>query len=96
MYRAHGEAAYLERSRSLLSPRGAAWICLVPLMGPILLMALADHLDQRAAAWGVRSRRVWAIFAWSVFFAPVAIGLLQGTLNRLASHQRDLPPPVQA
>jgi hypothetical protein len=97
IYRAYGEAAYLHRSRGLLSPRGAAWIWLVPLMGPILLMTLADHLDQRAAAWGVPvRRRVWAIFAWSVFFPPVAIGMLQGGLNRLASHQRDLPPPAQA
>jgi hypothetical protein len=97
IYRAYGEAAYLDRSRGLLSPRGAAWIWLVPLMGPILLMTLADHLDERAVAWGVpRRRRVWAIFAWSVFFPPVAIGMLQGGLNRLASHQRDLPFPAQA
>ena len=97
VYRAYGEAAYLRPSRGLLSPRGAAWIWLVPLMGPILLMTLADHLDQRAASWGVPpGRRVWAIFAWSVFFPPVAIGMLQGGLNRLASHQRDLPLSAQA
>jgi hypothetical protein len=97
IYRAYGEAAYLRPSRGLLSPRGAAWIWLVPLMGPILLMTLADHLDQRAASWGVPAgRRVWAIFAWSVFFPPVAIGMLQGGLNRLASHQRDLPLSAQA
>jgi hypothetical protein len=89
-YRAHGEAAHLEPSRRLLSPRGGAWAFLgVP--GPIILATLADHFNQRAAAWGMRRvRRVWGVVLWGIFLMPVAIGLVQDALNRLSAHQQPL------
>jgi len=89
-YRAHGEAAHLEPSRRLLSPRAGAWAFFgVP--GPIILATLADHFNQRAAAWGMsRVRRVWGVVLWGIFLMPVAIGLLQDALNRLSAHQRSL------
>jgi hypothetical protein len=86
LYRAHGEAAHLRRSRALLSPRGAVGIAFVPLMIPIMLTTLADHLNQRAAELGLpRMRRPWAVLLWGIFLAPVAVGLVQAGLNRLAS-----------
>lgn len=86
-FRAHGEAAHLEPSRSLLSPRAGIWIWFgVP--GPIILAALADHLNRRAAAWDIRACRTWKIIIWGVFLLPVAIGLLQGLLNRLSAYQQ--------
>jgi hypothetical protein len=89
-YRAHGEAAHLEPSRRLLSPRAGAWAFFgVP--APIILAALADHFNQRAASWGMsRVRRVWGVVLWGIFLMPVAIGLLQDALNRLSAHQRSL------
>lgn len=90
LYRVHGEAAHLEPSRRLLSPRAAAWSVLgIP--EPIVLATLADHLNQTAAARGMpRIRRVWGIILWSIFFMPAAIGLLQAALNRLSAHRQSL------
>jgi hypothetical protein len=89
-YRAHGEAAHLEPSRRLLSPRGGVWAFFgVP--APIILATLADHLNQRAAACGLRRvRRVWGVVLWGIFLMPVAIGLVQDALNRMSAHQRSL------
>jgi len=89
LYRIHGEEAHIRPSRQLLSPRAAAWIAVVPvvdaLLFPIMLSTLADQHNEVAEAAGIpRVQRPWAVFLWSVLFAPVAIGLIQSNLNALA------------
>jgi MFS family permease len=90
LYRAHGEAAGLRPSRVLLTPAGAVWVGLIPIMNiimlPVMLTTLADHLNMRAGELGLpRLLRPWAILLGGLFLPFVAIGALQGALNRLAS-----------
>jgi hypothetical protein len=97
LYQAHGEAAHLRPSRALLSPRGAAWIAAIPLLGavmfPFMLTTLADHLNLRAAELGLpRVCRPWAVFLWTLLFAPVAVGVLQSGLNGLAARTAQPAP----
>jgi hypothetical protein len=90
IYRVHGEEASLKPSRQLLSPRAAAWIVVIPVVGnlmlPILFSTLADHHNEIAAESGMpRLQRPWAVFFCTLFCLPVAVGLLQSKLNRLAA-----------
>ena len=89
LYKSHGEAAHLRPSRTLLSPRGAVWIAVIPLLGlvmiPVMLAAMADNLNLRAGELGLpRVCRPWLVFLFTLLFAPVSVGLLQGGLNSLA------------
>ncbi len=65
LYRIHGEEAYVKPSRKLLSPRAAAWISVIPLVGdlliPFMLSTLADHNNEvseapEALAFNARGR----------------------------------------
>lgn len=90
LYRAHGEAAGLRSSRALLTPAGAVWVGLIPIMNiimlPVMLTTLADHLNLRAGELGLtRLLRPWATLLLGIFLPFVAVGLLQWALNRLAS-----------
>ncbi len=89
LYQSHGEAAHLRPSRALLSPRGAVWIAVIPLLGlvmiPVMLTTMADNLNLRAVELGLpRICRPWVVFLFTLLFAPVAIGVLQSGLNALA------------
>jgi hypothetical protein len=89
LYQSHGEAAHLRPSRTLLSPRGAVWIAVIPLLGlvmiPVMLATMADNLNQRAAELGLpRVCRPWVVFVFTLLFAPVAVGVLQSGLNAVA------------
>ena len=44
LYKAHGEAAHVRPSRTLLSPRGAAWVVAMVVLLPMLLTPLAVTL----------------------------------------------------
>ena len=99
IYRIHGEEAYVRPSRQLLSPRAAAWISVIPLVGaflfPIMLSTLADHHNEVAEASGIpRVQRPWAVFLWSVLFSPVAVGLVQAKLNELVARQAHIEPQL--
>jgi hypothetical protein len=90
IYRIHGEEAYLKPSRQLLSPRAAAWITVIPVLGalllPFMLSQLADRHNETAADFGIaRMQRPWAVFLWTLLCAAVAIGLLQSKFNELVS-----------
>jgi len=89
LYQSHGEAAHLRPSRTLMSPRGAAWIAVIPLLGlvmvPVVLTTMADNLNLRAEELGLpRICRPWVVFLFTLLFAPVAVGVLQSGLNALA------------
>jgi hypothetical protein len=100
IYRIHGEEAGLKPSRQLLSPRAAAWITVIPVVGtlmlPFMLSTLADHHNETAAESGnPRVQRAWAVFLWTLLCPAVAVALLQSKLNRLAMQQVEtLPPPT--
>jgi len=90
LYRIHGEEAHLRPSRQLLSPRAAAWIAVIPVLGdlmlPIMLSTLADHHNEVAAEAGAgRVQRPWVAFLWTLLILPVAVGMLQSNLNKLAA-----------
>ncbi|HVN94567.1 MAG TPA: hypothetical protein VMT38_12770 [Terracidiphilus sp.] len=90
LYRIHGEEAHLKPSRKLLSPRAAAWICVVPvineLMIPFILSTLADHNNEMSASiGGGRVQRPWVAFLCGLLFVPVGVGLVQASLNKLAA-----------
>lgn len=84
LYHIHGELAGAAPSQRLLTPLAGLLIgVLVPLGLPILLMTLADLVNDRARAKG-QGRLVsigWLAF-WSFLFAPIAIGMLQNAANR--------------
>jgi hypothetical protein len=90
LYRVHGEEAYVKSSRKLLSPRAAAWISVIPLIGelmiPFILSTLADHNNEASAAsGGERIQRPWAAFLCGLLCLPVGVGLVQASLNKLAA-----------
>jgi hypothetical protein len=85
LYRSHGEVASVAPSRNLLSPRAALWGSLfVPFLAFVAMASLVDALNARCSALGrPRVRSPVAVFLWSLFFAPVAVGLVQAGINRL-------------
>jgi hypothetical protein len=90
LYRIHGEEAYVKPSRKLLSPRAAAWICVIPgiseLMIPFILSTLADHNNEVSeSTGGGRAQRPWAAFLCGLLVVPVGVGLVQASLNKLAA-----------
>lgn len=85
LYQIHGEAANLRPSRRLLSPRGAVGVSFAPFMAPVILVTLTDHLNEHAASLDLPPvRRTWVIALWCFLLGPVAVGLLQDSMNRLA------------
>jgi MFS family permease len=84
-YKVHGEIAHLAPSRSLLSPRAAVGACFVPLLLPLVMVGLTEGVNQGAASRGMdRLRSTGGMFWLSLFLAPVATGMLQAAVNRLA------------
>lgn len=84
VYRIHGELAGAQASARLLSPRAALLTALfIPLGLPILLMTLADLLNDRAAARG-QARPVSLVWLgiWSFCLPPIAIALIQHGANK--------------
>ena len=80
---------------------GAVGIAAVPLLGlvmySIMLTTLADHLNLRATELGLpRVCRPWAVFLWTMLFAPVAVGVLQSGLNGLAARTAQSAPAPAA
>ncbi len=84
LYRAHGEAAFLSPSRSLLSPRAAIAAAFVPLLAPLATTMLVSHLDERPSTQGAKSSAK-AVFVWSLILLPVGMGLAQAAINRADS-----------
>jgi hypothetical protein len=87
LYRTHGEVAALAPSRNLLSPRAALWGSLfVPFLAFVAMASLVDALNAKRQDLGKpRLRSPVTVFLWSLFFAPVAVGLIQSGINRLQS-----------
>lgn len=85
MYRSHGEVAAVAPSRGLLSPRGALiGSIFVPLLPLFALASLIDALNAKCQHLGrARLRSPVTIFLWALFFAPVAVALIQSGINRL-------------
>jgi hypothetical protein len=88
---------------ALLSAQGTGvvGIAAVPLLGlvmySIMLTTLADHLNLRATELGLpRVCRPWAVFLWTMLFAPVAVGVLQSGLNGLAARTAQSAPAPAA
>ncbi|HYB62432.1 MAG TPA: hypothetical protein VEH50_13255 [Methylomirabilota bacterium] len=88
---------------ALLSAQGdEAWgIAAVPLLAlvmySIMLTTLADHLNLRATELGLpRVCRPWAVFLWTMLFAPVAVEVLQSGLNGLAHRTAQSAPAPAA
>lgn len=94
LYRVHGEVAALAPSRGLLSPRAAVWAAsFVPFVVLVALASLADALNTQSQALGQpRVRSPVAVFLWALFFAPVAVGLIQAGANRLLGAQAAAVP----
>ncbi len=91
LYRIHGEEAHVKPSRKLLSPRAAAWISVIPVIGelmiPFILSTLADHNNEVSRnSGGGRVQRPWAAFLCGLMFVPVGVGLVQASLNKLAAN----------
>lgn len=91
LYRAHGEAAAVAPSRGLLSPRGALLgSTFVPFLGAFAMASLTDALNAMCQDLGrPRLRSPVTIFLWALFFAPVAVALIQSGINRLLRELRD-------
>lgn len=86
IYRAHGEVTALAPSRRILSPLGSVLACLfIPyVIYPVVLTTLNDALNDNAAQIGRQPYRAsWVICLWAILFFPVAIGLLQSTMNQI-------------
>lgn len=84
VYRIHGELAGAAPSQRLLTPLAAMLIALlVPLGLPILLLTLADLINDRAREHGQRQLTsiVW-LAIWSLLLPPVAIALIQNAANK--------------
>jgi hypothetical protein len=91
LYRSHGEVAAVAPSRGLLSPRAAMLgAIIVPFLGLFAIASLADALNARCRDLGrPRSRSPVTVFLWALFFAPVAVALVQSGINRLLTEHRD-------
>lgn len=99
VYRIHGEEAWLRPSARLLTPRAAAWILVIPVLGglmfPVMLSTLADHHNEVAAEAGIgRLQRPWAMFLCGLLCGPVAVGVIQSSLNRLVNDKRQAEAQV--
>ncbi len=83
VYRIHGELAGAQASPRLADPLAAMLTTLfIPLGLPVLLMTLADLLNDRAAARGQgRSVSIVWLAIWSFFLPPIAIALIQHAAN---------------
>lgn len=96
VYRVHGETAWLAPARNLLSPRAAVvGGIFAPMMLFVSEIQLADALNQRAAEEGrppVIS--IWGVGIAAFFLNIVAIGMIQGALNRVAAMSAQSAPPV--
>jgi hypothetical protein len=90
LYRVHGEITAFYPTRSILSPRASVFACIfVPfILYPVIMTSLSDALNQYANSRG-RSDYMpsWVIFLFAVFFYPVAVGLLQASLNHAQAEQ---------
>jgi hypothetical protein len=83
LYRAHGETRAFVQSRNILSPRAAVAISLfVPLLLPVLMSSLIEALRQvNSKESKSKLATPGAVFTWSIFLPPVAVWILQKTLN---------------
>ncbi|MGV3551492.1 hypothetical protein [Rhizobium sp.] len=83
-YHIHGELAGAAASPRLLTPLAGMLVAiLVPLGLPILLMTLADLVNDRAREKGQAPLVSIAWLAiWSLVFPPIAIALIQDAANR--------------
>lgn len=83
-YHIHGELAGAAPSQRLLTPLAGMLVAiLVPLGLPILLMTLADLVNDRAQAKGQpKLVSIGWLALWSLVFPPVAIGMIQHAANR--------------
>lgn len=83
-YRIHGELAGAAQSQRLLTPlAGLLVTILVPLGLPILLMTLADLVNDRARGKGqARLVSIGWLAVWMLVFPPIAIAMIQDAANR--------------
>lgn len=95
LYRLHGEVAAVAPSRALLSPRAAAFGSLfVPFLWLAAMASLVDALnDVRRRRGEPPLRSAVTVFVWSLCFVPVAVGMVQSALNRVAGPHT--PAPVR-
>lgn len=86
LYRIHGEVTTLAPSRKLLSPRGAAiGAVLVPFLVLVALASLMDALNEEQSRGGqARLRSPVTVYLWALFFMPVAVALVQSSVNRVS------------
>lgn len=91
VYRIHGEVAYIYQSPKLFTPRAALmFFLLVPLATPILMFTLGVVLCEARAQRPSSSRRSMGWFhVWCVVFPPVAMGMVQDQMNKLAEGQAE-------
>ena len=88
LYRAHGEVASLVPWRNILSPLAAqvASVFSLTILEPIILTTLNDALNKHATELGQPLYRAsWVIFLWAFLFPPIAMALVQSTMNRVIS-----------
>jgi hypothetical protein len=83
VYRIHGELAGAAPSQRLLTPLAAVPVAfLVPLGLSVLLLTLADLLNDRARDIGNRRAISTGWLAvWSVLLPPIAIAMIQSAAN---------------
>lgn len=93
LYRIHGEVAAVAPSRDLLSPRAALFSSLfVPFLALFAMTSLIDALNCRRKDLGEpRLRSPITIFVWTLFFAPVAVALIQSGINRVLTEPPEQP-----
>lgn len=98
LYRTHGEVAAIAPSRDLLSPRAALLGAIfVPFLALFAMTSLIDALNCRRKDLGEpRLRSPITIFVWTLFFAPVAVAMIQSGINRLLGEHPAPASPGQA
>ncbi|WP_019998630.1 hypothetical protein [Aureimonas ureilytica] len=84
LYRIHGELAGAAPSQRLLTPFAAVPVALlVPFGMPVLLITLADLLNDRARGSGKgQAISIAWLVGGTVFLPPVAIAMVQSAANR--------------
>jgi predicted PurR-regulated permease PerM len=93
LYRVHGEVAAVAPSRGLLSPRAALLgSTFVPFLAFFAMASLVDALNSRCQELGrPRLRSPVTTFLWALFLAPVAVALIQSSINRWLREQPSQP-----
>ncbi|RUE82323.1 hypothetical protein [Pseudomonas aeruginosa] len=85
LYRLYGEVASLYPSQKLFTPVGALLMyLLVPVALPILLLCLGGVLREARAQRGQPVRSAAGFNVWCIVFPPIALAMVQKTLNDLA------------